>query len=132
MQCDKIALEKLIENDAAIRIRGPGLKLYKDDGKEYISGESPKEVTLEYVMSEIDNHPSTDGNFLGLISDKDETIQFIRFEEDSWMIDVPVLKGDAYSYSLQDNDLTTQKVKDIVRRFFSGENWKSICNLRRI
>jgi len=108
------------------------LKFFKDDDKERISADSPKEVTLEFVLTEIDKLPTIDGNFIGLINEEEETIQFIRFEENSWLIDVPILVEGTYSYSLQDDDLTTEKVKDIIKRFFGEENWKSICNLRRL
>ena len=108
------------------------MKFFKDDGKERIDADSPKEVTLEVVLAEIDRLPTED-SFLGLVHEKDEIIQFVRFEEDGWLIDVPV--GDEegnYSYSLQDDDLTTEKVKAIIKRFFVGENWKSLCNLRKL
>lgn len=108
------------------------MKFFKDDDKERISADSPKEVTLEFVLTEIDKLPTIDGNFIGLINEEEETIQFIRFEENSWLIDVPILVEGTYSYSLQDDDLTTEKVKDIIKRFFGEENWKSICNLRRL
>ena len=39
----------------------------------------------------------------------------LRFEKDKWLIDVPVLEGGEYSYSLQDGNLTTEKVKSIKR-----------------
>lgn len=108
------------------------MRFFKDDGKERIDADSPKEVTLEFVLAEIDRLPTED-SFLGLVNEKDEIIQFVRFEEDGWLIDVPV--GDeegSYSYSLQDDDLTTEKVKAIIKRFFVGENWKSLCNLRKL
>lgn len=108
------------------------MRFFKDDGKERIDADSPKEVTLEVVLAEIDRLPTED-SFLGLVNEKDEIIQFVRFEEDGWLIDVPV--GDEegnYSYSLQDDDLTTEKVKAIIKRFFVGENWKSLCNLKKL
>lgn len=108
------------------------MRFYKDDGKEYISGESPKQVTLEMALTEIDRLPIVEGNFIGFVNEKEETIQFIRFEENSWLIDVPMCEKGTYSCSLQDDDLTTEKVKDIVKKFFVGENWKSSLNLRKL
>jgi len=111
------------------------LKFFRDEGKGRIGVDSPKEVTLEFVLTEVDRLSSLteiEGNFIGLINEKEETIQFIRFEENSWLIDVPILEEDIYSYSLQDDELTTEKVKDVIKRFFCGENWKSLCNLRRL
>jgi hypothetical protein len=117
----------------AIEIWGDmNLRFYKDDGKEYVSGESPKRVTLEIALTEIDKLPIVEGNFIGFVNEKEETIQFIRFEENAWLIDVPIYEKGTYSYSLQDLDLTTEKVKDIVKQFFLGENWKSSLNLKRL
>jgi hypothetical protein len=107
------------------------LKYYKDDGKEHIDGNQPKEISLEGALREIGKLPAIEGNFIGLTNDREDTIQFIRFEEDAWLIDVPILENGAYAYSLQDDDLTTEKVKEIIRRFFSDKNWKSLCNLRK-
>jgi hypothetical protein len=107
------------------------LKYYKDDGKENICENKPIEVTLEKALKEVDNSPTTEGNYIGFTNEKDETIQFIRFEENGWIIDVPVTKKGKLAYSLQDDNLTTEKVKDIVKKFFSGENWQSLCNLKK-
>lgn len=108
------------------------LRFYKDDGKEYISAEAPKEVTLEIALTEIDKLSTIEGNFIGFTGEKEETIQFVRFEENAWLIDVPINEKGTYSYSLQDDDLTTERVKDVVRRFFVNENWKSSLNLRKV
>ena len=107
------------------------MKFYKDDGKESISGDSPKEISLDAFIKEVEKIPqSYEDNFIGLINDKDETIQFIRLEQDLWLTDVPVLRGNTYLYSLEDDSLTTEKVKQISRNFFSGTDWKSLCNLK--
>lgn len=109
------------------------LKFYKDDGKESISGDSPKEISLDTFLKEVENIPqSYTDNFIGLINDKDETIQFVRLGQDTWLIDVPVLQGGAYLYSLEDGNLTTEKVKQISRNFYSGTDWKSLCNLKPV
>lgn len=107
------------------------LKFYKDDGKESINGDSPKEISLDAFLKEVEKIPqSYEGNFIGLINDKDETIQFVRLEQDLWLIDVPILKENIYLYSLEDDNLTTEKVKQISRNFFNETDWKSLCNLQ--
>jgi hypothetical protein len=108
------------------------LKYYKNDGQEYIDGRKPKEITLEVALQEIEKLPFTvRDNFIGFINEKGETIQFPRFEKDKWSIDVPVFENGKFAYSLNDAKLTTEKVKDIVKKFFVGENWQSLCNLKK-
>lgn len=108
------------------------MKYYKNDGKEYIDGRKPKEITLEVALQEIENIPfSVRDNFIGFINEKGETIQFPRYEKDNWLIDVPVFENGKFAYSLNCTDLTTEKVKEIVRRFFLDENWQSLCNLKK-
>jgi len=107
------------------------LKYYKDDGKDYIDAAKPKEVTMEAAFQEVDKLPTTEDNFIGFVNEKEETIQFVRFEEDDWLIDVPIIEKNEFSYSLQDSDLTTEKVKEIVKEFFLGENWQSLCSLKK-
>ena len=105
------------------------MKYYKDDGKDRVR---EKEITLETALMEIERFPSIkqfDGNFIGFTKSKEDTIQFIREEKDNWLIDVPVFENGKFSYSLNDSELTTEKVKEIVKRFFSGGKWQSLCNL---
>lgn len=111
------------------------MKLYKDDGKQSIEGDSPVDVTLDDVLTEIDSFPTEDeheGGYIGLINDKNETIQFLRYEKNIWLIDIPMVKDGKYRYSLQNGDLITDKVKEIIRRFFREEDWKSLCNLMKV
>ena len=107
------------------------MKYYKNDGKEYIDGTKPREVTIEIALQEVDRLPTTEDNFIGFINEKDETIQFARYEDGDWLIDVPILEKNKCSYSLQDSGLTTEKVKEIVRKFFLGEDWQFLCSLKR-
>jgi hypothetical protein len=107
------------------------LKYYKDDGKERINGTNPREISLDNALKEIDAFPTTDGNFIGFINEKDETIQFHKDEVDAWLLDVPVVENGYFIYSLKDDDLTTEKVKSIVKKFFLGENWQYLCRLTK-
>ena len=86
-------------------------------------------LSLQIALQEIESLPDDDECFIGFVNEKKETIQFIRREEDSWLIDVPIVENDKFNHSLQDTDLTTEKVKDVVRKFYLDENWKSLCNL---
>jgi hypothetical protein len=107
------------------------LKYYKDDGKERINETKPIECSIESALNEIDAFPSIEGNFIGFINEKDETIQFHKNEEDAWVLDVPVVENGYFIYSLKDDDLTTEKVKIIVKKFFLGENWQYLCRLTK-
>ena len=107
------------------------MKYYKVDGKEDVDEVKPRESSIENALNEIDALPVTEGNFIGFVNEKDETIQFHRNEEDAWVLDLPVVENGYFIYSLQDDDLTTEKVKSIVKKFFLGENWQYLCNLTK-
>ena len=107
------------------------MKMFLNTDKQFIDGSSPVETTLDKALSYINEHPSDkvcEDNHIGFENHNGEVIQFIRFS-DGWIIDVPVLKDGVYSHSLQDNELDTVKVKEIVKRYYNGENWRQICNL---
>jgi hypothetical protein len=107
------------------------LKYYKDDGKERFRD---REVTLENALLELDNLPSIeeyDRNFIGFTKSREETVQFIRNEKENWLIDRPVFENGKFTHSFHDDKLATGKVKEIVKRFFSGQDWQSLVNLRR-
>ena len=87
--------------------------------------------SIENALNEIVAFPITEGNFIGFINEKDETIQFHKNEEDAWVLDLPVVENGNFMFSLKDDDLTTEKVKIIVKKFFLGENWRYLCRLTK-
>ena len=87
--------------------------------------------SIENALNEIVAFPITEGNFIGFINEKDETIQFHKNEEDAWVLDLPVVENANFMLSLKDDDLTTEKVKIIVKKFFLGENWRYLCRLTK-
>lgn len=107
------------------------MKYYKDDGKERIHDTEPMESSIENALKEIDAFPTTEGNFIGFINEEDETIQFHKSEEDAWVLDLPAVENGYFLYSPKDDDLTTEKVKIIVKKFFLGENWRFLCRLTK-
>ena len=110
------------------------MKFFKSDKHGFVDDESPVEISLEDAQKEIEKLPTTeeyDDSFIGFVADSDETIQFIRGEKNSWMIDVPIIEGEEYVYSFRDSRLTTEVVKDIVKKF-PNDDWKSLCNLKKI
>ena len=44
-----------------------------------------------------------------------------------WLLTTPVVENGYFVFSLKDDDLTTEKVKIIVKKFFLGENWRYLC-----
>ncbi len=107
------------------------MRMYKEAGNESIPGDRPAQVNLEEALRELDDHKAVEGNFIGFVSEKDETIQFIRYSKDEWLIDVPVIIDGEYAYSLQDN-LKHSQAKEIVSRLSRGEEWESLCHLSKI
>jgi hypothetical protein len=106
------------------------MKFYKEDGKENIGSTKPLDITLETALKEIESLPEVEGNFIGFINDEEETIQFVRFD-DEWLIDVPVIEKGKYAYSLQDSGLSTGTVNSITKAFFIGDDWRSFCDLTK-
>lgn len=116
------------KNDLVIVI----MKFFKNDGKEHIRTDSPVEVSLEFVLEEVDRFPTEDefeGNFMGITNNKNETIQFVRFNKNSWFLDFPIVIECDYSHSLQSDGLTTKEVKNIIRKFLRGEDCRTLVNL---
>ena len=109
------------------------MKYYKDDGEISIDGRKAVDIPLQVALQEVDNLPAEDvydGNFIGFTNEKGETIQFIRREQESWFMDVPV-RENGKIHSLHETDLITEKVQDVVKKFFLGEDWRSLCNLKK-
>lgn len=107
--------------------------MFKDDGKKHIPGDKPIEISLGEALKEVTKFPTVDeydGGFVGFINAKGETIQFLRFSKNEWLLDVPILKEGVYDYSSQAN-LTMSEVKDAVTRFFQNKKWKHLYNLKK-
>ncbi len=107
------------------------MRMYKEAGDESIPGDRPAQVNLEKALRELDDHKAVEGNFIGFVNEKDETIQFIRFDKDEWLIDVPVIIDGEFAYSLQDK-LKLSQAKEIVSRLSRGEKWEDLCHLSRV
>ena len=108
------------------------MKMFLDTGKRSVNGNEAINISLSEALDFIDKQPSDveyDGNFIGFENNQDETIQFIRFD-DGWMLDVPIIQNGEYIHSEQDMDLDTYRVKEIRKRLFIGENWRSLCTLK--
>lgn len=106
------------------------MKYNKDDGKEHFFG---RETNLENALIEVDKLPNVNdypkiGNFLSFCKSREETVQFIRNEKDSWLVDNPLFENGKCVSSLMEEGLSTELVKEIVKRFFEGQDWKLLCN----
>jgi len=107
------------------------MKMYMDDGKKTIPDDEAEEVDLEEAIKEMYRFPTEDsfeGNFIGFHNTQGDTIQFVRFSENEWLVDVPVLKDGKYSHSLQDT-ITHSKAIEILKQFYQGKEWQNLCNL---
>lgn len=108
------------------------MKMFLNTGKQYIDGNTPISTTLGEAINRINQQPTDEvceDNHIGFVNEQGETIQFIRFSDGSWLIDVPILKDGVYSHSMQDCDLDIVKVREIVTRFSKDMNWRQLCNL---
>ncbi len=111
------------------------MKYFVYSQEKEISADFPEELTIEQAMLVIDKHPAEDefeGAFIGFVDDNDDTLQFIRMELDSWLLDHPVVHGGEYHYSYQEDNLTTEKIKTILTDFFGGNDWKKHCKLQKV
>ncbi len=104
------------------------MQVYFEDCDTYISDAL---VDLREALILIETHPwECSENFIGF-ENKGEIIQFIRFSEDSWLIDVPKKEGETLEI-YQDSTLDTEHIRKIVRAFFNGDDWRKYCNLRKV
>jgi len=107
------------------------LKYYLNDGKKSVSSNKPEEINLELALEALRSLPNEEelkDNFIGFTKSKEETIQFIRKQEDDWIIDIPQYKNGKYCGSENKSGLTTGNVIQIVSKFFLGEDWKVLLD----
>ncbi|MDY6778557.1 MAG: hypothetical protein SVU32_07870 [Candidatus Nanohaloarchaea archaeon] len=106
------------------------MRYFKEDGDELIPPSEAVKIGLDEALDEIQDMPTEDEyatNFIGFERD-DTTLQFLRKESDTWLLDVPITDESGYSHSLR-QELSTQKVKQTVKRFFNGEDWQDDLDL---
>ncbi len=114
------------------KLEGPDrLTMFKNPPPKGTPEGSEILVALEEALEELDGHPSSTDNFIGFVNAEEETIQFVRLDRKTWQIDVPVLEGGNYAYSLQDM-INADQLKEVMTRFFRGLEWRSVCNLKRL
>ena len=106
------------------------LRYYKNDGIQRVEAQDACPIDEQKALREVKRLPIGDGNFIGFVNDRKEVIQFIRRSLNLWLIDVPVTISGHYVKSLQCENLPTDKVKEIVVRFFADGDWQSLCTLR--
>ncbi len=66
------------------------MKMYKEGGEENIPQDRPTDTNMKRALKQPDKHPTVEGNFIGFVNEEDETVQFIRFDKNRWLIDVPI------------------------------------------
>lgn len=105
------------------------MKLFKKDGKV---DTKYTEVTLDDAIKEIEIFPTMNefsSGFIKFINDKNEWVHFIRYREDDWRIEIPIIKNGMHVDRLLGKGITTEKVKRFVEKFFRGDDWKSLDSL---
>lgn len=101
------------------------VKVWKGEGGETV-------LPLEEVLREIDELPVMNRGemprFIGLEDGNKEQIVLTRLERDNWLIETSYL-GE-FLGKMGEPGLSIEKVRQIVKAFFVGEDWRSLCNLR--
>ena len=112
----------------------PNVRFYRQDGKEDICYEEAKTISLEDALGYVESHPVNEGDdvgyFIGFINEKDEEVQFVRFDTEDWMVDASIQKHDKLE-SWQ-GDANTSQVKQIVSLFANGKGWQKVVKLSKI
>lgn len=110
------------------------MKYFKCDKKENIPVSKAKDITLDDALIELDNLQinTKERTFIGFVNDKTECIQFITFETNSWILDIPVLTNGKFSHSLQNDNLSTKEVKTIVKKFFESKKRENLSKNLKI
>ena len=103
---------------------GRNLRMHLNSPARHIPSKEAIKVSLDDALAEMDVFPSYEeykGGFIGFINDNGESLQFIRFGEDSWFVDAPFVKRGDYAFSRQ-IEITYTTARSIVERFFQGED----------
>ena len=86
-------------------------------------------VNLSTAIEAIEAESWREGNFVGFVNDLDETLQFIRVEQNEWLVDVPIyVEGKYAEYSMK-GVASTLQVRQMVMLFYEPGNWKQVVDL---
>ena len=103
---------------------GRGLRMYLNSPTVNIPSKEATVVSIDDALAEMDVFPSHEeykGGFIGFINDRGESIQFIRFDKDSWFVDAPFVKMGDYAFSRQ-IEIPYSTARRIVESFYQGED----------
>ena len=87
----------------------------------------PVEVSLEDAYTELDNFPTIkddETSWLDFIVN-DSDIQLIRFGQDLWYVDIPIIEDNEFVRSLN-TEVDTKTVKDALEKFSNGDDPASL------
>lgn len=103
------------------------VKMFLNDGVRDVDN---VEVGLKEALEEMGTlppHSDKINSFIGFERGEEEICQFIKFGEDDWLIDTPIIKKEICKYTMQADHLTIEQVKVVVIRFFGGgDDWKDV------
>jgi len=110
------------------------IRMFIEDNNHSIDGNKAVEIELSEALNLTENLYSTNGKpFIGFVNSHDENIQFVRFDINYWVFDIPQYKktkhGLRYTKSLNKEGLPTSKVKEIITKFFNEGEWTPFLEL---
>ena len=87
-----------------------------------ILGANPCEAELEQIIHSMDCVLHMPDNFIGIVNDKDQTVQFVVEKDNSITIDVPIVQNGKYIESKQKNT-TLAECLAMVRSLVGTEDF---------
>jgi len=88
--------------------------------------------TLEKALQMLDSFPTDEQchdeqPFIGFKNEKEEIIQFVRERQDKWFLDIPIKSDKSeYGFISMQADINTESVKELVKNFFSAQEFSYI------
>jgi hypothetical protein len=102
-------------------------KEYGLDGPEWVSLNEAISHIESTRISELTNFDDIGRYFIGFNNENDDVIHFYRYEEDQWVIDIPIRRPELRpeSFTLKMLGITTAQVVRIIEKFTIDPNFIS-------
>ena len=128
--CENINEEYLHEQEEVIDTKYQTITYYKQNGTEIIG--HPKHVSIDFLkaMSEMEKQDWKVDNHIGFENNRtNETVQFIRKEENNWYADVPIRSNEKSNSRCCWGAYTDNKtISNMMRLFFEEVEWFGMIN----
>lgn len=96
------------------------------EGKEILSSDA-WDVELKDILHSMDCVLHMPDNFLGIVNDKNQTLQFMVKKDKTILIDIPILKNGEYSGSKQ-KDTALPECLELVKSLKGGEDFHALLS----